>query len=253
MDAGQDVLEPGEEAGQPSETDLQEQVIQETETPQPKYVTEDQIQQLQDNLSNQIERLVQSRTDKAEDRITRRIEEQVRIAQMAYDQVAKLGPNVPPEVRQAIAKRVLDEEGYQQIPAQGDVESRRVIEDTNRKAAEIDTIMGVTLEEGDPELEMLKQTSPKEYLKSRMAAVTKKAERINQQQPSVQQPVAAPAAPVKQTGSPARAPVIGAGQALGNRAEEIARKLNELYKNPVKNDKEIKSLLKENEQYLPRR
>jgi hypothetical protein len=174
---------------------------------------------------------------------------------MAYDQVAKLGPNVPPDVRNKLVQQILDEED-RLPPARGQPVDQRVIDATNRKAQAISETMGITLEKEDPEsTSLILEGTPDEFLESYRKSVRQKALRLEGQttQPSAQ----ATAPPIVETpkppGSPARIPVVGTGQALGNRSEEIARKLTELYRSPVKNTAEIQKLLKENEQYLPRR
>jgi hypothetical protein len=190
-------------AGQPAGEGVQPPApAADASTPEPAYVTKDDLRQFQESL----ERRLQSLTDRQENRlkteVTKRLGEYER-------RFAAIGQPMPDDVRQQVIRDTVlsyDEEDAPQAAQPAAVNP--LVEYVNRKAQAYQQAAGVQLEQTDPEYRSVKfQTQdPDEFLTTWEAAVKAKAERVRLAQGA---------------GSAAHAPMLGQGAAGANPIQNI--------------------------------
>lgn len=187
-------------------------------------------------LEQRLERRLQSLTDKQESRLKKQFEDAIAERQRKY---AEVGMTMPDAEKVTIAQRIIDastEDGQQ--PGQAAPSGAAVNpEAVNALAQSILRKAGVGWADVNPQDLASIRTSgdPDDYLEDVKRVAQAAAARKGQ-----------PAQPA----SIAAAPVIGGGQAGGDRLNEITQRMEQLQRNPVHNRAELIKLGKEQEQLL---
>jgi hypothetical protein len=165
---------------------------------EPKYITMQELQALEQKLTGLFDSAVdratrnaQSLTDKAESRIQKQVTERLKSVQEAYKLIN--GHEMPVEqretVRQRVIAEVLSEDGSsdkgtsQPVAKPGedelDPQTKADVEYVNRRTEELYEDYGFTLEESDPEASKLSfDAGPKEFLKTLKTAMDEKKTRL---------------------------------------------------------------------------
>lgn len=160
------------------------------EEPQPKYVTEDTLKSTLESF----ERRMQSSRDSALGTFDKRIKAKIEQVEKDVKGWREQGVTISPEQEQQRRMKALEEvmlenpdtnqpSGQPGEATQG-VPDEAVVKETNARAAQIMQQTGIQIEDGDPELVLLDQTSPEAYLASLRNALYQKGLRAGSTQSS---------------------------------------------------------------------
>lgn len=92
----------------------------ETPTPEPKYMTEDQVRALLAAQKEELERTLQSRTDKLSSRIEKQVQTQLKQVEEQFKVFESAGQVITPEVKERIRQKVMLDayaKGEEETPA----------------------------------------------------------------------------------------------------------------------------------------
>lgn len=242
------------EAGQPSGA---------TESQQPTYVTLEELEARITQAVSEAKRFSQSMVDKSSDRVTKALKEQEKALLDRVDTLRKAGYEVTDDIVAAQRKRIVesvlagesDEVDDEDEPAQAgpptDYRMQARVYASQGKVMAAIADAGFSVENNDPELRSIATNAktPEEWEQSYLAALSRKGKRIGKpfEPAQVDQTPNTPAA--------ARVPG-GAGSSQGTgpgTLEAITSRLEQLYNDPVKNQKEITKLLADHERLLKQR
>ena len=171
-------FQPGQEQAQTPVTNPEPTQVTGAETQaQPQYVTPDQLKDLQTTILTEFDRRMQSMTDKTANRVGEKVREQVQNLTAIASELNRLPPGTPDTVKNKIYEQAMSS-----VEDVGEAAPKGVDPDifiTNLKADVLDTMIGTTLEDGDPEIQTLEHNKgPKAYLASRKAALERKLKRL---------------------------------------------------------------------------
>lgn len=188
-------------------------------------------------FEEKFERRLQSMTDKQESRLKKQFEEAIAQRQRAY---AEMGLTMPESEKQGIAQRIIDASPEdKRQPGQAGLSEGAVNPETvNALAQNIFRKAGISgwADVSPQEIATVRTTGdPDDYLEDVKRVAQAAAARKGQ-----------PAQPA----SIAAAPIIGGGQAGGDRLNEITQRMQLLQRDPGRNRAELVKLGKEQEQLL---
>ena len=203
------------------------------ERPEPQFVTEDALNKRLEDF----ERKVQSSRDSALSTFDKRIKQKIETVEKDIDRWRKQGVKITAEQEQqrrldAISEAITENEDAgvsepKTDQANQSMVDEKTVNEVNARAYQISQQAGINLEEGDPELLLLDQSSPETFLSSFRNALYQKKLRSGE-------PGAPPQARIPSMGQQTKAPPgsdeqfikeykAAAGQGLG-RAREIRNK-----------------------------
>lgn len=155
---------------------------------QPKFVTEDILNQKLEELS----RKVQSSRDSALSTFDKRIKQRVEQVEKDIEAWRKAGVNITPEQEQqrrleAMQQAMLDNSDAdspsgQREPASSQQPQEDIVREVNAWAAQKVQQAGITLEQSDPEIVLLDQSSPEAFKQSFTQALYQKRVRTGETQ-----------------------------------------------------------------------
>jgi hypothetical protein len=161
----------------------------------PEYLTKEEFEaRLEAALSDRFKR-VQSFVDKSNDTVLKKVQADLQAITTAFDLQRKAGMAVTAEqenaAKQQVLMKALSEGGSVvekpepataagQPPAQGrPAPAEPAVDPITAEALNMMRTAGVEIEDGDPEIALIKQDSPYAFLKSIETAIAAKRERLN--------------------------------------------------------------------------
>lgn len=162
----------GQGGSQPTEPTPSQQEGTVTEDQQPKYITEEALNE----RLEAIQRQVQSSRDSALSTFDKRIKAKIENVERDIKAWREQGVNISPEQEQqrrlnALQEAILENPdasmtSNQQADARQAGGNEDIVREVNARAYQISQQAGIELQEGDPELLLLDQSSPEAYLSS---------------------------------------------------------------------------------------
>lgn len=200
---------------------------------QPVTLTRAELEQIKKEIADTAFQRAQSYIDKQ----TGPVREQIKKLEEVWDMQAKAGAPVDDATKAAVKARLVQEAmvaPYEtpSTPAQANAQAMPQADPIYQTVMEMQQEAGIFLDDADPEVRNLDQSSPRRFLKSVEAAIETKRQRIANPQPQTAYP--AEAAP--------RVPGVTGGAQVGDRQTQIINELNEAMKHPSANADRIKRL-----------
>lgn len=170
------------------------EIVEPEQGTEPKYLTRKEAQRLRQEITDEVLRQTQSLTDKAASRIDKKLQDELKKIGDVIKLQRQAGIDITPEQERAMRQTAYDTV-FSQLsesepdhppaqktpsvpPGEDDRAIRAVAAAMNELTDDIYKEVGVMVEQNDPEVELIDQSSPSAFLKSLRKAAEKKAQRI---------------------------------------------------------------------------
>lgn len=194
MSENEKVAFTGQEQGQESLQEVSQETtaVESEQSTEPEYLTRKEAQRLFEDQKNELLKQTQSLTDKASSRLDKKLRDEIQKVNDVMDLQKKAGISITPEQEQNMRRMAYDNALGSMTEDTDDLQKGvakpKEVSDPEQVAKVAAVVMdglvndiyreiGVTVLDGDPEVDLVDQSTPSAFLKSIRAAAEKKKQR----------------------------------------------------------------------------